>query len=90
MRLGKDDRGLRKGEIWNLINRIIWSQNKQDFFVEVVDRLTPGSARIIRGDEIVKVHPNGLMELRNGTFIPIHRVISIRYRNDVIFSRKKL
>jgi uncharacterized protein (UPF0248 family) len=80
---------LRKGEIWNLINRIIWSDDKQSYFVIIVDRLERSRERLISGNEIRKVYSNGLIELIDGGLIPIHRVIEIRYKDKVLFTRKK-
>lgn len=80
---------MRKGEIWNLINKIIWSEDKQSFQVVIVDRLEPSEERCISGDEIKKVHSSGLIELVDGGFIPVHRVIEIRYKDKILFTRKK-
>lgn len=80
---------MRKGEIWNLINRIIWSQEKENYEVVFIDRLQPNFSRSVRGDKIIRVLKSGLIEISDGSLIPLHRVLEIRYRNSIIFSRRK-
>lgn len=90
MCIGKDDRKLRQGEIWNLINKIVWSKDKQNFVVVILDRLMPNNERAITGDKIVGTVGRNYIELKDGGIVPLHRVIEIKYKETTIFSRRRV
>jgi len=74
----------------DLLNKIKWDAkyNMSNLTVIILHRGAPNDAKEIVGDEIVDIGPN-FFELINGTMIPYHRIIEIRYRGEVIYRKRK-
>lgn len=80
---------MRKGTIRNMVNKILWSDDRGQYTLVVVDRLTPTGLREIAGDCVERVDRTyiylGCGE--EGAVIPIHRVVMVKYRGVAVWSR---
>ncbi len=80
---------MRKGTIRNMVNKILWSDDKDQYTLVVVDRLTPTGLREIPGGCVERVD-RAYIYLgcgEEGTIIPIHRVVMVKYKGAAIWSR---
>ncbi len=79
-----------KPTIQDMVNRIVWSQDKNLYSIVVIDRLAPGGKRVISGKCIKKISRGFMIVSCQGledSMIPLHRVIEIRKNNTILWSR---
>lgn len=69
------------------MNRILWSQDRENYTVVIVDRLSPTGYRELGGLEIRRVLPTGFLETVEGSLIPVHRVVEIKRSGRALFRR---
>ncbi|MBS3772649.1 MAG: DUF504 domain-containing protein [Candidatus Thermoplasmatota archaeon] len=74
-------------DIRAVLNRIIWDErcNLSRLRVSYVDRGQPGDTSVATGDDIVDVMQH-FFKTADG-MIPFHRIITIWYDGEVVFSR---
>lgn len=74
-------------DIRAVLNKIKWDENcdLSQLRVSYVDRGCPGGTSIVTGTDIVDIKQH-FFEL-NEAMIPFHRIIAIRYGDEVLFSR---
>ncbi|MEM1620131.1 MAG: RNA repair domain-containing protein [Fervidicoccaceae archaeon] len=76
-----------RSEIMNAVKRVLWSEQSEECEIEVVDRLSAGGLRVIRGDALRGLSPLNYLVLRDGTCIPLHRVRRIKCGERVLAER---
>ena len=80
---------MKKGTIRNMVNRILWAEDRGQYTIVVVDRLAPTGLREISRDCVERVD-NTYLYLGCGeedTVIPIHRVVMIKHKGATVWSR---
>jgi uncharacterized protein (UPF0248 family) len=78
-----------RSSIKNLVKKIIWSQEKENYTIFLVDRLSATGTRVITGDEIDRVSVFDQLVLKDGSIIPLHRIRVIKYKDKVLLERKE-
>ena len=79
-----------KSTIRDMVNRIIWSNDKDLYSIVVIDRLAPGGKSVISGKCIKKVSRGFIIVSCHGfenSMIPLHRVVEIRKDSTILWSR---
>ena len=79
-----------KPTIHDMVNRVVWSQDKNLYSIVVIDRLAPDGKRVISGECIKKISRGFIIVSCQGfedSMIPLHRVIEIRKNNTILWSR---
>lgn len=76
----------KKSVIKELINKGMWSNEREHYELVIVHRGVKGDRLVIRLSEVKEV-TRGYIVL-DDTMIPLHRVVEIRYKGRVIFSRR--
>jgi len=72
-----------------ILNKFKWKENTdfKEIKVEYTHRGAPNDKKMISGEEIIDVGRSFMKT--NSAEIPFHRVIKIKYRDEIIFERKK-
>lgn len=78
---------MKKGTLLNMINKILWSDDKECYTLVIVDRLSPSGETTIQGGNIAGISKMGAILLKGGIQIPVHRVKKIVYKGETIFER---
>ena len=73
----------------NILNKFKWKKDLDFKEVEVwyLHRGAPNDTKTINGKEIVDIGKSFIKT--NQAMIPFHRVFKIKYKNEIIFERKK-
>lgn len=74
-------------ELRDLLNRLRWDRGTggEGVVVEIRERSEAGEGvRVLPFGALVEILPRGLM-LADGTFIPYHRVLAVRRRDEVVW-----
>ena len=82
---------MRRGAIFEHITRIVWSEDKGSYCVEIVDRMTDTGVRRISGACINRVERGFMVVKCEGgeVLIPLHRVQRIIKDGRVVWDRSK-
>ncbi len=82
-----------KNPMRNFFQRVLWDESvdKRCIVVEFASRGSNTGVEAFTGEDVVKVTRDGLLVATGGKakFIPFHRIIEIRYRDKVVFSKKE-
>jgi uncharacterized protein (UPF0248 family) len=76
--------------VYRVLSRLKWVGGLEDCEVVIVHRGAPGNRKTISGKKITEVKRSYFYH-RNGrdTCIPLHRILEVRVRGKVIWSRVK-
>lgn len=74
--------------ILGVLKEIRGSTFKEKYKIFIRDRLVEGGTRVITGDQIDEITQFDQIILKEGSVIPIHRIIKIEIGNRVIIDRK--
>jgi len=77
--------GKKKSMIRELINRGFWSNEKEHYELVIRHRGVKDNRLVIKLSDIKEIHGGYL--ILNNSWIPLHRVVEIRYKGKIIFSR---
>lgn len=76
-----------KKTILKIIKEMRFSKNKREYKIYILDRLAEGDLRVILGDEIIGITEFDQIILKDGSTIPIHRIVRIEYGKEVLIDR---
>lgn len=75
-----------------LLNEIKWTADLSRCVICYISRGSPGDVELVNGGRILKID-RGFMTLTGSgaedAYIPYHRIVRIKYDNDVVFERIK-
>ncbi len=77
--------GKKKSLIKELINKGLWSNEKDSYEIVIVHRGVKDNRISLRLSEVDEVR-NGYIVI-GGTMIPLHRVVEIRYKGKTLLKR---
>lgn len=75
----------RKGMIKELINKGLWSNEREHYELVIRHRGVKDNKLVVKLSDIKEIR-NGYIVI-DDLWIPLHRVIEIRYKGKIIFSR---
>lgn len=81
---------MKKKNLYETVREILHSPMKEKYTICFIDRRAPQKTRTIKGNEIDAITPVHLILLKDGTSIPVHRIIEIRYEKEVVIKRRGL
>ena len=72
----------------NTINMILWHPDMKNTETKItyIHRGVPGNLKTINGDSITKLE-RGFLVLKEGTQIPVHRIIKITNNNKILWKK---
>ncbi|MGB7969804.1 MAG: RNA repair domain-containing protein [Methanobacterium sp.] len=72
----------------NIINMILWHPDMQITKTEItyIHRGAPENLKTINGNSIVRLD-RGFLILKEGTQIPIHRIVKITNNNEILWKK---
>jgi len=72
-----------------ILNKLKWKEdaNFKEVKIEYLHRGAPNDTKIISGQEIIDIGKS-FMET-NYAMIPFHRIEKIRYKDEIVFEKKK-
>ncbi len=79
----------KRGFLKNIVFKIIWAEDKQEYNIEVIDRLSQSGYRMINGREILGVTYFDQMILEDESTIPLHRIVRVYYKGTILIDREK-
>ncbi len=79
--------GKKKSLIKELINKGLWSNEKDFYEIVIVHRGVKGNKISLKLSEVDEVRDGYIMI--GDTLIPLHRVIEIRYKGRILLKRNK-
>jgi uncharacterized protein (UPF0248 family) len=76
--------------VFQTLNRLKWQGLLKDAEITILHRGAPGDIKTIPGDRITEIK-KGHFYFSSGnreTFIPLHRVLEIRYKGELLWKRR--
>ncbi len=72
----------------NTINMILWHPDMKNTETKItyIHRGIPGNLKTINADSITKIE-RGFLVLKEGTQIPVHRIIKITNNNKILWKK---
>ena len=72
----------------NTINMILWHPDMKNTETKItyIHRGIPGNIKTINADSITKIE-RGFLVLKEGTEIPVHRIIKITNNNNILWKK---
>ncbi len=78
-----------RSKIKEAVKRILWDEKRGEYTIIITDRLSDQGYREIRGDSIEKITVFDQVVLKDGTVIPLHRILIVKKGESILVDRRK-